>query len=410
MKSITILSLAGSLALSGAFINAASLAQGSGSTKIALVHAQTQGRAVPTPTAKAEIRKRCSNPEEQRQDLEKQRKQLQEKIKSARQKEQKAFQKLNKIKTMLNQTSGALQASTHKLEKTTETLKVTATNLEQTKNQTGDLSHQATARLREIYEGQRINLVEMLFQVDSLQGLLDLFYYQERIMEADRKLLAELKARENALAMKKNKLDVQKDKLGNLVSEFASRVLQMNKEKLNQEQTAQKLRSQRAFYEQAEKQLAEESQRLESQIVQLEHSSRKSNKEVLGSGSMSMPLHAPVTSPFGWRRHPIFGLRKYHTGVDLAGPNRSNIRAADSGTVLYTGWYAGYGKVVIVGHGKSMSTLYAHLSHIQVSTGDTVQKGQIVGNEGTTGFSTGPHLHFEVRVNGKPNNPLNYVR
>ena len=123
-----------------------------------------------------------------------------------------------------------------------------------------------------------------------------------------------------------------------------------------------------------------------------------------------MPLHAPVTSPFGWRRHPIFGLRKYHTGVDLAGPNRSNIRAADSGTVLYTGWYAGYGKVVIVGHGKSMSTLYAHLSHIQVSTGDTVQKGQIVGNEGTTGFSTGPHLHFEVRVNGKPNNPLNYVR
>jgi len=94
----------------------------------------------------------------------------------------------------------------------------------------------------------------------------------------------------------------------------------------------------------------------------------------------------------------------------LAGPNRSPIRAADSGNVLYTGWYGGYGKVVIISHGKGMATLYAHLSRQAVKVGDNVTKGDVIAYEGSTGFSTGPHLHFEVRVDGKPNNPLNFVR
>jgi murein DD-endopeptidase MepM/ murein hydrolase activator NlpD len=129
-----------------------------------------------------------------------------------------------------------------------------------------------------------------------------------------------------------------------------------------------------------------------------------------GSGTMQMPLRAAITSPFGFRRHPIFGGRKFHTGIDLAGPNHSPIKAADSGTVIYSGGYGGYGRVVIVSHGKGMATLYAHMSKIAVSTGTNVSKGEVVGYEGSTGFSTGPHLHFEVRVDGKPNNPLNFVR
>src|SRR5262249_55013914 len=152
-------------------------------------------------------------------------------------------------------------------------------------------------------------------------------------------------------------------------------------------------------------------QQLEEQIRNLESNHKRSNKDMIqGSGNMSLPLHAPITSPFGVRRHPIFGFMRMHTGVDLAGPNHSAIKAADTGNVLYTGYYGGYGKVVILSHGKGMSTLYAHMSSVAVSTGQNVQKGDIVGYEGTTGFSTGPHLHFEVRVNGKPNNPLNYVR
>ena len=143
----------------------------------------------------------------------------------------------------------------------------------------------------------------------------------------------------------------------------------------------------------------------------METTQRNRNQHLfMGSGSLSAPLKADITSPFGWRKHPIFGIRRFHTGIDLAGPNHSAIRAADSGNVLYTGWYGGYGKVVIVSHGKGMATLYAHLSKIATATGNNIAKGDVIGYEGTTGFSTGPHLHFEVRINGKPNNPVIYLR
>lgn len=344
------------------------------------------------------------------QQVEKRRKELSEHVHQLKQKEHLALLKLDQIKSKLNVTTGALNKHKQKLEITDRNITDTTVRITTTQTAEESLSAQASKRLREIYEGQRVSFLEMIFQVDSLQTLLDRFYFQERVAEMDRNILYELRAKTEQLTAKKDKLGEQRNKLGDLVSEFAKKAMAIAKEKFNQEQVADRLRTQRAFYEQAERQLAQESQQLETQIQQLETSNRRSNKNMaVGSGTMAMPLKAPVTSPFGWRRHPIFGVRKFHTGVDLAGKNHSPIRAADSGSVLYTGWYGGYGKVVIISHGKGMATLYAHMSKTAVNVADNVSKGDIVGFEGSTGFSTGPHLHFEVRVDGKPNNPLNYL-
>jgi murein DD-endopeptidase MepM/ murein hydrolase activator NlpD len=344
-------------------------------------------------------------------DVERRHREAQERLSQVRKKEQLALLHLRKIQAKLNLTTGALRESKSKLQHTETKLDETERGLRRTKSSEELVSEQAGRRLREIYEGQRLSLLEMFFQVDSLTALLDLFYYQERVAESDRKLLEQLRAQEAALAARKNKLGEQRLKLGDLVSEFARKALMISREKLTQEQIAEKLRNQREFYEKAERQLARESQQLEQQILDMESSNKRSVKDMAqGSGHMTMPLRAGITSPFGWRRHPIFGLRKFHTGIDLAGPNHAAIAASDSGNVLYTGWYGGYGRVVIVSHGKGMSTLYAHLSRVAVSPGQNVKKGDIIGYEGTTGFSTGPHLHFEVRVNGKPNNPLNFVK
>jgi len=342
--------------------------------------------------------------------IEERRRELHERASLMRKKEQMALLKLSRIENKLSITKGALKTSKRKLENTKDKISEVQGTLSQVKTDRQSLTEQATQRLREIYEGQRLNFIEMVMQIDSLQNLLDKLFYQEKVAMLDRKLLDELRKKEEVLAQNKDKLGKQKNELGDMVSSFAKQALAIAKEKFDQEQTANRLKTQRAFYEQAEKQLANESHQLETQIVQMESSQRNRNQHLfMGSGTLSAPLKADITSPFGWRKHPIFGIRRFHTGIDLAGPNHSLIRAADSGNVLYTGWYGGYGKVVIVSHGKGMATLYAHLSKIATTAGSNIAKGDIIGYEGTTGFSTGPHLHFEVRINGKPNNPIAYL-
>jgi murein DD-endopeptidase MepM/ murein hydrolase activator NlpD len=345
------------------------------------------------------------------QQIEKQRQELHNHAAQLRKQEQIALVELSHIQTKLNKTNTVLHVHQNNMQKTESVIKQTEIKITKTQSAEEILSESASKRLREIFEGNRVSLLEQMITVDSLQSLLDRFYFQERIAEMDRVLLQDLRAKTAQLVNKKGQLGEQRDKLGNLVSEFAQKAMAFAKEKLEQQQVAERLKTQRAFYEQAEHQLASESHRLETAIMQMESSHRKANKNMAtGSGTLAMPLNAQVTSPFGWRRHPIFGVRKFHTGVDLAGPNHSAIRAADNGNVLYTGWYGGYGKVVIISHGKGMATLYAHMSKTDVSVGQNVSKGDVIGHEGTTGFSTGPHLHFEVRVDGKPNNPMNYLR
>jgi len=118
------------------------------------------------------------------------------------------------------------------------------------------------------------------------------------------------------------------------------------------------------------------------------------------------PARGVFTSGFGLRRHPVFRILRMHTGQDIAAPYGTPVRAAADGQVLYTGWFGGYGKIVVIDHGGGLSTLYAHLSAILTGEGAVVRRGQVIGRVGSTGYSTGPHVHFEVRVNGRPIDPV----
>lgn len=127
------------------------------------------------------------------------------------------------------------------------------------------------------------------------------------------------------------------------------------------------------------------------------------------SGPLMRPVPGPVTSPFGYRIHPIFGTRKLHTGWDLSAAAGSPIVAAADGVVVSAGWRGGYGNAVVIDHGGGLATLYAHQSSMAVGTGQSVAQGQVIGYVGCTGYCTGAHLHFEVRVNGAPVDPSGYV-
>ncbi len=127
-------------------------------------------------------------------------------------------------------------------------------------------------------------------------------------------------------------------------------------------------------------------------------------------GTFSWPASGPITDPFGMRMHPITHVWKMHTGMDIGAPMGSTITAAAGGKIIYAGWEGGYGNTIIIDHGGNTSTLYGHCSQLFVSEGQEVQRGQAIGAVGSTGESTGPHLHFEIRINGVPVDPAPRLR
>ena len=146
---------------------------------------------------------------------------------------------------------------------------------------------------------------------------------------------------------------------------------------------------------------------------------RSSSRGLFGTSGRAGPMVRPsgvpvrtsnITSGFGSRWHPILGGYRFHTGLDLAAPLGAAVAATSPGTVVVAGWCGGYGQCVTIDHGGGVLTLYGHLSRIDVAPGQTVGRGQSIGLVGSTGRSTGPHLHYEVRVNGQPVDPSAYLR
>jgi murein DD-endopeptidase MepM/ murein hydrolase activator NlpD len=128
-----------------------------------------------------------------------------------------------------------------------------------------------------------------------------------------------------------------------------------------------------------------------------------------GDGTFIRPVPGPITSPYGYRTDPVTGAQAFHAGVDFGAPCGTPIKAGGTGSVISAGPNGGYGNMTLIGHGNGLSTVYGHQSSIIVSAGQSVTQGQVIGYVGSTGKSTGCHLHFEVRVNGNPVDPMGYL-
>lgn len=264
------------------------------------------------------------------------------------------------------------------------------------------------ARIRHVFMVQRIGMFDLIFKAKDINSMLDALYFERVIIKRDYQQIVVMKTRAAKLAKIKNDIESQKISLENSKKQIESQKRSLQQQMAYNESMINKLKNDRAAYERSERELARQSASLQSML-----SGYKNSTVRVSSAGFVKPIGGRISSPFGWRVHPIFKSKTFHSGVDIAGPNGGGIMASNSGKVIYTGWYGGYGKVVIIDHGlvngHPTTTLYAHMSAIKVSNGQNVSKGQVIGLEGTTGYSTGPHCHFEVRINGKPNNPMNYI-
>lgn len=264
-------------------------------------------------------------------------------------------------------------------------------------------------RIRQIYRKQNHGLFELILSAENINDLLDRIYYQNRVTKRDKQQLSFVREKIRRTAYLRNQIELNKRILSDSIANINYQQKALEKAIKKNESQINKLQTDRRAYERAEKELAKQSRNLSTMISR---TSTDSTIKVV-TGFMRPLTSYRITSSYGWRVHPIFKSRTFHSGVDMAAPYGTAIYASNSGKVIYSGWYGGYGKVVIIDHGKinnqNTSTLYAHMSASNVNVGEYVTKGQKVGNVGTTGYSTGPHLHFEVRKNGQTQNPLNYI-
>lgn len=270
-------------------------------------------------------------------------------------------------------------------------------------------------RLRQLYLHQDLGFIEFLFSSIDLVSAFDSRYYFECIIRTDMELLDKLNGLERQLIRQRK-----------LYYREKARMTSLNRKMLDQEAF---ISSQQRQKKQALSQLRVDISRIEKEARELEESSLKLAQFIVKQtqdagklftlGKFIKPAKGWISSRFGWRKHPISKRRRMHNGLDIAAPSGYKIRAAESGIVLVASaksQYRGYGKVTVISHGRrnntklQVSTVYAHQSRILVKEGQYVEKGDVIGMVGSTGYSTGPHLHFEVRENGRPVNPQRYLR
>ncbi len=262
------------------------------------------------------------------------------------------------------------------------------------------------ARLVSMYKAGQTSYIDILLTSRSFSDLMARLHYLKRLAANDTELIEGYTADRMELVAKKESLEARLAELETLkAAEEEKRDAVTKRTKERQTYLAQ-IESEKARLEKALDEMEAQSKALERVIAELQA------KEGLPGRDRSMiwPVTGYwITSYYGWRHHPVLGYDRFHSGIDYAADYNVPIKAAESGKVIFAGVNGGYGNCVIVDHGGGISTLYAHCNKLLVKVGDIVVKGQQIALVGSTGLSTGPHLHFEVRVNGETTDPLKWL-
>jgi murein DD-endopeptidase MepM/ murein hydrolase activator NlpD len=348
--------------------------------------------------------------QKQQSDLERKRSTVTEQRDRVRRQEKAAQTKLGGIQTHIKATSVQISANEKKLKAASQRLDQLQNDLAKVEAGYQQRQFATIARLKFLQRQQHIQGWAILLQSQNLNDFLDRRYQLQRVYKGDRQTLATLKTQSEKIENNRRAVSTQKNTVALLTQELLAQKSEFQAQANAQKSNIDRLKQDRGALEAAEEQLSRDSNNIAALIQQrMDEQSRSRISAVIPStGLMGYPCNGPITSPFGDRMHPILGYVRFHAGLDFGADYGSPIFAAQSGTVIHAGWYGGYGQSVIIDHGNGITTFYAHTSDLYVSEGENVQRGQAIAAIGSSGLSTGPHLHFEVRVGGEPVNPVSY--
>ncbi|MDI7247646.1 MAG: peptidoglycan DD-metalloendopeptidase family protein [Bacillota bacterium] len=273
-------------------------------------------------------------------------------------------------------------------------------------------------RLRAIYMSGPADYLEVLFSSRDFADFVCRFEYVEILAENDARCLDEaraevavIEAKMAEVARRKAKLQKEREDLARVQAQVKVQEAELAARVREREAVLARIQKERTRYEQALDELEEMSRELERAIRELQAREAKAGRSLpRWNGKLIMPVNGKISSDFGMRFHPILRTSRFHSGIDIAVPSGTPVLAAADGVVIYSGWISGYGYTVIIDHGGGLSTLYGHNSSLLVKSGQSVLQGDRVARSGSTGLSTGPHVHFEVRDDGTPVNPWQWLK
>lgn len=332
-------------------------------------------------------------------------KKLEKQLKAGKTEEKKLSSQINNLDKLIKEAEGEILSLESEISVTSK--KITAVRSELDEMQ-ADIDHQnedMNERLRSMYKNGDVGLLEILIGSESITDFMTNLDMAQKIFDNDVEVLEQLEERHRVL-------DGYRNDLENLQAQ-----LQAKKQQKASKQD--ELAVSRGNVAKLKTEVAGDNKSLEAQVDALNKEADALVAEILklqgggdyigGAMAWPAPTSKRITSKFGYRLHPILKVNKLHTGIDIGVGSGNNIVAVNSGKVIKAAWNNSYGYMVMIDHGGGIVTLYAHNSSLKVKTGDMVERGQVIALSGSTGMSTGPHLHFEVRVNGQYKNPLSYL-
>lgn len=334
-------------------------------------------------------------------------KKVKDSLSQNKKKEKDVSSKMKELDKKIDKTERELAEIDDQINVTKNKIDVKKKELKQAEENIEDKNDILNARLRVMYKNGDVGYAEVLLDSESIVDLLSNIDMLKKIFRQDMDLLGYMKEQRDEINIKKKTLESHKSKMDKMLK--------------NMKVKKKELATSRGEMDRIKQELKKDSKALEKQIDGLNDYAekiaaeirRKQSKGKYIGGKLAWPApgYTRITSPFGYRIHPILKRKKLHTGIDIGtnGSGRSIVAVGD-GKVIHANWKGGYGKVVMIDHGGGIVTLYAHNSKLLVKEGQSVKRGQVISKSGSTGMSTGPHLHFEVRKNGKYTDPIPWVK
>lgn len=299
----------------------------------------------------------------------------------------------------------------------TEELQQQTAALEQARAELARQERTFDDRVAAAYKFGPISYVDALLGVGEFDDFVTTVYYVRSVFQAERGMIADMEDLTETIRARRSAIDELRDDLLRQQEAAQAARDQVRRATERQQQLAADVAAERQRRQHVLGQLEATRAHYQHLVEDLQEESRALARELRtsrwragapGIGELVWPTDGVRTSGFGWRRHPIFGAERFHAGIDISGDTGQPVVSASEGLVVSAGWRGGYGLAVVVDHGGGLATLYAHLSRIVVGEGAVVDEAQKIGEVGSTGWSTGPHLHYEVRVQGEPRDPMRW--